>query len=118
MGLIQQVPTLAPTVEPTAEPTDLRQLSRLTKKWKQSYISSYKGTKYKVALTQVTKSLQGSKNAIFLAQMSIKLMSKGAHCKTDTVSAIMAQLSMKAAIKKWGEDAEHVIANKMKKLNW
>ena len=44
-GLGQQVPTPARTTEPTAESTDLRQSSRLTKKWKQSYIPSYKGTK-------------------------------------------------------------------------
>jgi hypothetical protein len=48
----------------------------------------------------VTKSLQGANNATSLAQMSIKLMSKGVHCKADTVGVIMAQLSMKAAIKK------------------
>ena len=49
--------------------------------------------------------------------MFIKLKSKGVHCKADTVDMIMAQLSMKAAIKKWGEDAELAITNKMKQLH-
>ena len=52
-GLGQQVQV--PTPEPTDEPSSLRRSSRLTKKWKQSYIPNYKGTKYGVALTQVTK---------------------------------------------------------------
>ena len=86
--------------------------------WKQSYIPSYKGTKYDVALTQVTRSLQGRNNAISLAQIPITLMSNGAHCKGDTVGAIMAQLFMKEAIKKWGEVAEIFITNKMKQLHW
>ena len=59
-----------------------------------------------------------SKNATPLTQMSIKLMSKGVHRKADTVGAIMALLSMKAAIKKWGGDAELAITNKMKQLHW
>ena len=104
-GLGQQVPT----PEPISEPSSLRRSSRLTKNWKQSYIPNYKGTKYNVVLTQVTKLLQGSKNATSLAQMSSKLMSKGVHRKADTVGAIMAQLSMKAAIKKWRGDADLAI---------
>ena len=81
-GLGQQVPT----PEPISEPSSLRRLGRLTKKWKQSYIPNYKGTKYNLALMQVTKLLQGSKNATFLAQMSIKLMSKGVHPKADMLA--------------------------------
>ena len=50
--------------------------------------------------------------------MSIKLMSKGVHRKADTVGEIMAQLSMKAAIYKWGGDAELAITNEMKQLHW
>ena len=90
----------------------MQRSSRLTKQWKQPYVPSNKNTKYDVvltevtnkydiALTQVTKSLKGANNATSLAQMSIKLMSKGVNRKADMVGAIMAQLSMKAAIKKW-----------------
>jgi hypothetical protein len=111
-GLGEQVPTPEVPTEPS-EPSPTQRSTRLTKQWKQSYIPSHKTTKYDVAvteittkydvaLTQVTKAMQGASNAISLAQKSIKLMSKGVHRKADTVGAIMAQLSMKAAIKKWG----------------
>jgi hypothetical protein len=43
-------------------------------------------TKYDVALTQVTKAMKGANNVISLAQKSIKLMSKGAQGKADTVA--------------------------------
>ncbi len=96
---------------------------------KQPYIPSHKSTKYDVALTevttkydvaltQVTKAMQGANNATSLAQMSIKLLSKGVHRKADTVGAVMVQLSMKAAIKKWGKDADLAITNEMKQLHW
>jgi hypothetical protein len=38
--------------------------------------------------------------------------------KADTVGAIMTQLSMKAAIKKWGKDAKLAITIDMKQLHW
>ncbi len=67
-----------------------------------TYIPSMTGNKYAVALTQTVASLRGSKNALSMAQMSVKLMLSGVHRKADTVGMIMAQLSMKASIKKWG----------------
>ncbi len=63
-------------------------------------------------MTQIAASLKGSKHAMSMAQMSVKLMSNGAHRKADTVGMIMAQLSMKATIKKWGQEAEHAIKKK------
>jgi hypothetical protein len=53
-----------------------------------------------------------------MAQMSVKLISKGAHRKADVVGMIMAQLSMKAAIKKWGQEAEYAIRKEMKQFHW
>ena len=47
----------------------------------------------------------------------MSIMSKGEHMKADTVGMIMAQLSMKAAIKKWGQEAEYVITKEMKQLH-
>ncbi len=63
-------------------------------------------------------SLRGSKNALSLAQMSVKLMVPGVHRKANTVGMIMAQLSMKASIKKWGAEAEYAIPKEMKQLHW
>ena len=40
------------------------------------------------------------------------------HRQADIVGMIMAQLSMKAAIKKWGDQAKFAISKKMKQLHW
>ena len=74
-----------------------------------TYTPSMTGNKYAVALTQIVASLGGSKNALSMAQMSVKLMSPGVHRKANTVGMIMAQLSIKASIKKWGAEAEYTI---------
>jgi hypothetical protein len=67
-----------------------------------AYTPSMTGNKYSVALTQIVASLGGSKNGLSMAQTSIKLMLPGVHRKANTVGMIMAQLSMKASIQKWG----------------
>ena len=82
------------------------------------YIPSMKGKKYDIAMTQIADSLKGSKNARALAQMSVNLMSSGVHRQADIVGMIMAQLSMKAAIKKWGDQAKFAISKEMKQLHW
>jgi hypothetical protein len=50
--------------------------------------------------------------------MSVKLMSPGAHRQADIVGMTIAQLSMKAAIKKWGNEAMFAISKEMKQLHW
>jgi hypothetical protein len=45
-------------------------------------------------------------------------MSPGVHRQADIVRMIMAQLSMKAAIKKWGNEAKFAISKEMKQLHW
>jgi hypothetical protein len=83
-----------------------------------AYAPSMTGNKYAVALTQIVASLQGSKNALSMAQMSVKLMLPGVHRKASTVGMIMAQLSMKASIKKWSVEAEYAMNKEMKQLHW
>jgi hypothetical protein len=53
-----------------------------------------------------------------MAQMSVKLMSLDEHRQADLVGMVMAQLSMKAAVKKWGERAKFAISKEMKQLHW
>jgi hypothetical protein len=53
-----------------------------------------------------------------IAQMLVKLMLKGAHRRADVVGMIMAQLSIKAAIKKWSLEAEYAIPKETKQLHW
>jgi hypothetical protein len=63
-----------------------------------AYTPSMTDNKYAVVLTQIVASLRGSKNALSMAQMSVKLMLPGVHRKAITVGMIMAQLSMKVSI--------------------
>ncbi len=69
-------------------------------------------------MTQIAASLEKSKHAMAMAQMSVKLMSPGEHRWADLVGMVMAQLSMKAAIKKWGEQVKFAISKEMKQLYW
>ena len=84
----------------------------------ETYVPSMKGNKYAIAMTQIATSLGTSKNAMALAQMSVKLMPKGEHRRADLVGMIMAQLSMKAAVKKWGEQAKFAISKEIKQMHW
>ena len=56
----------------------------------EKYVSSMQGKKYAVALSQIDECLKESNNGMAMAQMSVKLMSPGAHQKADTVGMIMA----------------------------
>jgi hypothetical protein len=49
------------------------------------YVPSMQGNKYQVALAQITTSLGTSDTSMALAQMSVKLMSKGIHQCADIV---------------------------------
>jgi hypothetical protein len=116
------MPRAKPTAEPIAAPQGSsnpakRRSTRMVKK-PSAYTPSMTGNKYAVALTQIVASLQGSKNALSMAQMSVMLMLPGVHRKADTVGMIMAQLSTKASIKKWGTEAEYAITKEMKQHHW
>jgi hypothetical protein len=75
-----------------------------------------KSNKYAIAPTQITSLLQGSKDALCMAQRSMKLMGKGLHRCTNIIGMVMTQVSMKAALKKWGKAAEQAITIKMKQF--
>jgi hypothetical protein len=76
------------------------------------------GNKYRVALAQITTSLGTSDASMALAKMSVKLMSEGIHQCADIIGMMMAQVSLKAALKKWGKEAEESVGKKMKQLHW
>ncbi len=133
-GLGQQDPSKRFDV-PTAEPTTVSKVSsspaqavspkkgmavhnaRLRKK-PEKYVPSMKGNKYTVVLTQIVARLKESKYAMSMAQRSVKLMNRGVHCNADVVGMVMAQLSLTAAIKKWGEKAKYVVTTEKKQLHW
>jgi hypothetical protein len=56
--------------------------------------------------------------SLCMVQRSVKLMGKSLHRCADIVGMVMAQVSMKAALKKWGEAAEQAITIEMKQLHW
>ena len=84
----------------------------------QKYVPSMQGNKYQVVLAQITTSLGPSDALMALAKMSVKLMSKGIHQRADIVGMVMPQVLLKAALKKWGEEAEESIGKEMKQLHW
>jgi hypothetical protein len=83
-----------------------------------TYAPCMQGNKYQVTLAQVTALLGTSKTSIAFAQMSVKLMSKGIYQRADIIGMVMAQVSLKAAIKKWGREAEESVGKEMKQLHW
>jgi hypothetical protein len=123
-GLEEQDPTegasMAPTVEPTNSPKKAKSPAKKTAppkmgmsarnshamKAPEKYVPSMKGNKYAIALTQITSLLQGREDALCMVQRLVKLMGKGLHRCADIIGVVMAQVSMKAAPKKWGKATE------------
>jgi hypothetical protein len=77
-----------------------------------------KGNKYAITLTQITLSLQCSEDTFCMAQRPVKMMGKSLHRCADIVGMVIAQVSMKAALKKWGKAAEQAITIEIKQLLW
>ncbi len=84
----------------------------------ENYVLSMQGNKYQVALAQITTSLGSSETSMAFAQMSVKLMNKGTHQRSDVCGMVMAQVLLKAAIKKWGKEAVDSVGKEMKQLYW
>jgi hypothetical protein len=76
------------------------------------------GNKYQVAMAQITPSLGSSETSMAFSQMSVKLVNKGTHRRSDVVGMVMAQVLLKAAIKKRGKEAVDSIGKVMKQLHW
>jgi hypothetical protein len=52
-----------------------------------------------------------------VAKMSVKLMNKGIHQCADIIGMAIAQVSLKAALKKWGKEAEESDGKEIKQLH-
>jgi hypothetical protein len=72
------------------------------RKQPEKYVPRMQGNKYQVAFAQIMTSLGSSETSMAFTQMSIKLMNKGTHRRSDVVGMVMAQVSLKPATKKWG----------------
>jgi hypothetical protein len=135
-GLEQQDPTEGAVAVPNSEPTTstkktmspvkkvaspktgMTARNSWVRKAPEKYVPSMKGNKYAIALTQITLLFQGSKDALCMAQRLVKLIGKGLHRCTDIIGMVMAQVSMKAALKKWGKATEQAMTIKKKQLHW
>jgi hypothetical protein len=84
----------------------------------EKYVPSMQGNKYQIALAQITTSLGSSKTSMAFAMMSVKLINRGTYQRADVVGMVMAQVSLKAALKKWGREAEESVGKEMKQLHW
>ena len=62
--------------------------------------------------------LRLSKTSMAFAMMPVKLMNKGTHRRADVVGIVMAQVLLKATLKKWGREAEESVGKEMKQLHW
>ncbi len=84
----------------------------------QKYVASMQANKYQVVLAQIATSLGTSDTSMALAKMPVKLMNKGIYQRADIIGMVMAQLLIKAALKKWGKEAEESVGKEMKQLHW
>ena len=84
----------------------------------EKFIPSMQGNKYEIALAHITDSLGKSENLLAYAQMSVKLMNKRDHRRADIVGMVRAQVLLKAALKKWGKEAEEFVGKEMNQLHW
>jgi hypothetical protein len=109
-----------PTLETPADapPLGMAACNARVRKPPQKFILSMQGNRYEIALAQITNSLVTSENLMAFAQMSIKLMNKGDHRCADVVGMVMAQVLLKAALKKWGTEAVESVGKEMKQLHW
>jgi hypothetical protein len=80
------------------------------RKQPEKYVPSMQGNKYQVALAQITTSLGSSEKSMAFTQMSVKLMNKGTHQRSDVVGIVMTQVL--------GEKAVDFIGKDMKQLYW
>ncbi len=102
----------------TSPKTGMAACNACNRKQPQKYAPSMQGNKYQVALAQITTSLGTSDASMALAKMSVKLRSKGIHQHADIVGMVMAQVLLKAALKKWGKEAEESVGKETKQLHW
>jgi hypothetical protein len=99
--ITEPVPSSAvsePTVTPTEPVTDTRRRSTRERKQVSSYKPSMSGKSYQYAATQIEQTQQDFDPRV--------------------VGMIMTQLSLKAALKTWGNDAVIAAESEMKQLHW
>jgi hypothetical protein len=105
---VHVIPTPAPVAPPSAP--DLRRSMRVRIQVTRGYTPSMAGSKYSYAVTQLESQGVLNQDAHMFVQKDFY------QAEPDVVSSIMTQLSLKARLMKWGDQAFKVAQSEMKKL--
>jgi hypothetical protein len=105
------IETSAPVALPAQAP-ELRRSTRFRSQTNQGYTPSLSGSKYSYAVTQLES--QGVINP----DSHVFVQDDFYQVEPDGVAAIMPQLSPKAGLKEWGEEAFMAARSKMKQLHF
>jgi hypothetical protein len=103
--------TPAPVAPPAQEP-ELRRSTRVRSQTSQGYTPRLSGSKYSYAVTQLES--QGVLNP----DLHMFVQEDFYQAEPDVVAAIMTQLSLKAGLKEWGEEAFMTIHSEMKQFHF
>jgi hypothetical protein len=103
--------TPVPVALPAQAP-DLRRSTRVRSQTIQGYTPSMPGSKYSYAVTQLESPGVLNPDANMFAQEAFY------QAKPNIVSSIMTQLSLKAGLKEWGEEASTVAQSEIKQLHF
>jgi hypothetical protein len=103
--------TPAPVALPAQSP-ELRRSTRARSQTNQGYIPSMSGSKYSYAVTQLESQGVLNPDSHMFVQEDL------CQADPDVVAAIMTQLSLKAGLKEWGEEASTAAQSEMKQLHF
>jgi hypothetical protein len=104
------VPTSAPVAPPSAP--ELRRSMRVRTQATQGYTPIMKRSKYSYAVTQLESQV------VLITDAHMFVQEDFYQSKPDIVVAIMTQLSLKASLKEWGDQAFTAAQSEMKQLNF
>ena len=105
-----QVPVADEPVQVVEQPDGLRRSTR-ARKATQTYDPSMKGNKYQYAAAQLVSSMLYPDAHMFVQEDFYQ------H-DIDVVQTVMTQLSLKAALREWGNDASKAAYSEAKQLHW
>jgi hypothetical protein len=103
--------TPVPVALPAQAP-DIRRSTRVRSQTNHEYTPSLSGSKYSYAVTQLgSKGVLNPDSHMFVKEVFYQ-------AKPDVVAAIMTQLSIKAGLKEWGEEAFTAAQSEIKQLHF
>ena len=110
--LIQQQPNqlAVPVVEEPVQQVALRQSTR-TRQQPERYVPNMQGNRYQYAATQLEAGVLNPDSHMYVQGDFYQY-------DIDVVETVMTQLSLKAALKEWGNDAKLAAEAEAKQLHW